>query len=88
VAGIPLNVVVRETVPHDGAGHDTLQLTPLFATSLVTVAVTCVVEVASTLAELAATATEIAGIVIVADPDAVGSLTEMAIIVTCKSLKG
>ena len=88
MVAIPLGVEVWENVPQGGEGHDTLHTTPLFAVSSVTVAVTCAVEFASTLAKLAATVTKIPGIVIVAELYALGSLTEVAVIVTCKSLEG
>jgi hypothetical protein len=57
VVGVPLGVVVGETVPHCAVEHDTLQVIPLFAASLVTVAVNCPVAPASTVAAAAETAT-------------------------------
>jgi hypothetical protein len=50
VVGVPLGVVVGATVPHCAVEQDTLQVTPLFAASLATVAVTCAVAPASTVA--------------------------------------
>lgn len=43
-------MVVGETDPHDAAEHETLQLTPLLAESLATVAVNCIVPAACTVA--------------------------------------
>jgi len=57
VVGVPLDVVVGETVPHCAAEQDTLQVTPLFAESLATVAVNCPVAPASTVAVVAETET-------------------------------
>ena len=50
-----------KTVPHIVAEHDTVQMTPLFAKSLVTVAVTCVVAPACTVVVPAETETMIGG---------------------------
>lgn len=57
----PLDVAVGETVPHGGTGHDTVQVTPLFAESLVTVAENCVVAPACTVAVACDIDTLIAG---------------------------
>jgi len=50
VVAVPLGVAVGETVPHAVAEQETVQLTPLLAESLRTVAVNCAVEPASTVA--------------------------------------
>jgi hypothetical protein len=79
---------VEETVPHDAAEHDTVQVTPLFAVSLVTVAVNCAVAPACSVAEFGVTATEIPGTVTVSEPETEGSLKEVAVNVTCRSFIG
>ena len=61
MAGVPLGVVVGETVPHCSAEQDTLQVTPLFAASLATVAVNCPVAPASTVAAAVETETLMCG---------------------------
>jgi hypothetical protein len=61
VVGVPLGVVVGETVPHCAAEQDTLQVTPLFAESLATVEVNCAVAPASTVAVAAETETLMGG---------------------------
>jgi hypothetical protein len=48
--GVPLGVVAGDTDPHCAAEHETLQLTPLLAESLATVAVNCIVPLACTVA--------------------------------------
>jgi hypothetical protein len=88
VVAAPLAVPVGKTEPHGVGEHDTVQLTPLFAGSLLTVAVNCAVAAACTDAEFGVTTTETPGIVMVTEPDTVGSLTEAAVTVTCKSLNG
>lgn len=50
MVAVPLGVAVGETVPHAVAEQETVQLTPLLAESLRTVAVNCAVEPASTVA--------------------------------------
>ena len=77
-----------KTVPHIVAEHDTVQMTPLFAKSLVTVAVNFAVAPASTVAVLGVTETAIPGITTVAKSDADAVVTEVAVMVTVKSLVG
>lgn len=86
----PLAVVARETVPHGDAEHTTVQVTPLFAESLLTVAVNCAVAPGDRVAELGATITVIAGTVTVmaADADFDVSANEVAVIVTVKPADG
>ena len=62
--------------------------TPALAGSKFTVAVICEVPVASTENELAESETATAAKVIVADPDFVESLAEVAAITTCVSALG
>jgi len=57
VAATPLVVVGGETDPQGVAEQDTVQLTPLFAASLVTVAVTCTLPPAGTVEGSSATDT-------------------------------
>jgi len=86
----PLAVAVGETVPHCAVEHDTVQVTPLFAGSFVTVAVKCAMPPGCTVPVSAETETAIAGTVtvMVAEPDADVSATEVAVTVTVKSLAG
>ena len=74
-------------MPHGaGAGeHDTVQLTPLLAGSLVTVAVNCAVAPASTVADWGTTETVVPGIVMLAEFAFDESATEVAVIVTVKA---
>jgi len=44
VVGVSLAVAAGETVPQAAAGHDTVQVTPRLAVSLLTVAATCAVS--------------------------------------------
>jgi hypothetical protein len=87
VVATPLAVVVGETVPHGVGEQDTVQVTPLFAESLVTVAVNCDVAPACTVAVLGVTETEtvLAGIVMVAEAAFDESATEVAVTVTVKA---
>jgi len=57
VAATPLVVVVGETDPHGVAEQDTVQVTPVFAKSLLIVAVTCTEPPAGTVGWLSATET-------------------------------
>ena len=75
-------------MPQGVAEHDTVQVTPLFAGSLVTVAVNFAVAPACIVAVLGATETTIAGITIVAKADAEVLATEVAVIVTVKLFVG
>jgi hypothetical protein len=87
VVATPLGVAGGETVPHGVGEHDTVQVTPLFAESLVTVAVNCDVAPACTVSVLGVTETEtvLAGIVMVAEAAFDESATEVAVIVTVKA---
>jgi len=70
VVATPLAVAVGETVPQGVGEQDTVQVTPLFTGSLVTVAVNCAVSPACTVAVLGVTETAIAaGTVIAAEFD-------------------
>jgi hypothetical protein len=64
------------------------QVTPPLLGSLLTVAVNCCVPPEGTAAELGAMETVIAGIVIVAEADTAGFVTEAAVSVTVKLLAG
>jgi hypothetical protein len=89
VVATPLAVTVGETAPQGAREHDTIQVTPLFAGSFVTVAVNCAVAPACTAAVLGVTETVIpAGTVTVADADAEVSATEVAVMVTVNLLAG
>lgn len=57
VAATPLAVAAGETDPHGAAEHDTVQVTPLFDESLMTVAVTCTEPPAGTVDGSSATET-------------------------------
>jgi hypothetical protein len=84
-------VDVGEMLPHCVAEHETDHVTPLFAGSLVTVAVNFDVPPACTVAVLGATATAIAipaGTVMVAEADAELLATELAVMVTVMLLEG
>lgn len=43
MVAVPLDVELGETVPQDAAEHETVQVTPLFVESFVTVDVNCAV---------------------------------------------
>ena len=79
-------------MPHGDAEHDTVQVTPSLAESLVTVAVNCAVVPAGTVAEFGATETVIVGkvtvTVMVAEANFDASATEVAVIVTVKPADG
>ena len=91
MAGAPL-AVVGVIVPQPGAQAAPpwvrVQVTPLFPASLLTVAVNACVAFTATLAMDGATATVIAGTVIVAEPILVTSAADFAVIVTVRSLTG
>ena len=84
----PLAVAVGETVPHGVGEHDTVQVTPLFAGSLLTVAVNCAVAAACTVAELGVTETVVPGTVMIAAFNTEVLATEVAVRVTVKLLAG
>jgi hypothetical protein len=80
--GVPLAVCTRETVPHGACGHETIQVTPAFAPSLVTVAENCARAPTISVADVDERLIVTAGTVIVATADFVGSLTEVAVRIT------
>ena len=86
----PLGVMAGETEPQSAAGHVTLQLTPIFAESPVTLAVTVVVpgiDVAvpgGTMAAADMAAIVIPGTVTIAPEVVPGLLTALAVMVTAK----
>jgi hypothetical protein len=90
VVAAPLAVVVGLKLPHDELPQVTDQVTPAFALSLLTVAVKAAVVLAATELGGLFRATEIgtAGVVMerVAVADLVGSVTEVAVIVTVAGL--
>lgn len=88
MVAVPLGVEVGATVPHGVAEHDTAQVTPLFAKSLVTAAVNCAVDPACTVAEEGATVTTTEGTVIVAEANFVVSVADVAVRVTVRLLDG
>ena len=89
MVAIPLAVAAGKTVPQGAAGHVTIQVTPLFAGSLVTVAVNFAVAPACTVAVLGVTETEIpAGTLMVAEFDAEVLAVDVAVMVTVKLLAG
>jgi len=53
--------VPGETLPHAAEEHETFQLTPAFPASLVTIATSCSVDPASTVAVFGETTTEMDG---------------------------
>ena len=76
-------------MPHGAGEHDTVHVTPLFAGSLVTVAVNLAVALACTAAVLGETETAIAaGTVMVAEFDTEVLAAEVAVMVTVKLLAG
>jgi hypothetical protein len=78
-----------ETVPQAAAEHDTVQVTPLFAGSLATVAVNFAVAPACTVAVLGETETAIpTATLMVAEADAELLATEVAVMVTVMLLEG
>lgn len=88
MVAVPLAVAVGETLPQGAVLHETVQFTPVFAAKFETVAVICVVCVASIFAEVGETETTIAGTVIVAEPDLVASAEEVAVSVKVRVLEG
>ena len=86
----PLAVTEGETVPHGAGAHDTVQVTPLFAVSLVTVAVKFAVAPTFTVFVVGVTDTVTAGegMVTIADAEAEELATEVAVMVTAKALAG
>ena len=84
-------MVPMPRLPHADAGQVMAQdagSTPLFAGSKLTVAVIVEMPVAPTKRGFAERETAIAAKVNATDPDFVGSLSDLAVIVTCTSLGG
>ena len=75
-------------MPHGAGEHDTVQVTPLFSGSLVTVAVNFAVAPAFTVAESGATETVVPGTVTAAEPDTAVLATVVAMMETVKSPAG
>ncbi len=92
MVGVPLVVVAGAIVPQVGEHGFTpcvrVQVTLWAPAPLLTVAVNCCVPLTGTLALAGATATVMAGTVIVAEPDLVLSATEVALMVTVRLLAG
>jgi hypothetical protein len=86
--GAPLAVAVGESMPQGAAEHDTAQVTPWFAGSLLTVAVNCAVVPAVTVAGVGATETVIPRTVTLVEFIAAELVTDAAVIVTPKSPAG
>jgi hypothetical protein len=85
----PLSVEAGDTLPHAVAEQATLQVTPAFPGSFVTVTVNCMLLVASTGSGLCgSTSTTIAGTVTRALATASVLATAVAVTVTCKSFAG
>jgi hypothetical protein len=92
VVSAPLAVLVGETVPQVGE-HAVpfwvrVHVTPALLLSLLTVAVNCSVVLICKLAVVGETEIVMAGTLIVAAIDLVGSATEVAVTVTARSLAG
>src|SRR6266852_4459473 len=90
--GVPLAEMVDEIVPHT-AEHTvppcvSVQVTPLLAGSLLTVAVNCCVRFAGSRVPAGAVDTVIAATVTLAEADAEVLETEVAVMVTVKLLAG
>jgi len=88
VAGVPLGVAAGEIVPHGGEAQSTFQLTPLFAGSLVTVAVNCALVPTGTVVGVGVTDTAIGGgvTVTVAEAAVEPAATAVAVILTSRLL--
>ena len=84
----PLAVAFGETLPQEDEEHETLQITPLLATSFVTAALNCALAPTFTVAAPGMTETVTTGTVTVAEAVFVPSLTEVAVSVTVKGLGG
>jgi hypothetical protein len=85
---MPLNVAVGEIVPHGAGEHETVQVTPLFPGSLLTVAVNGAILPVRTVAESGVTETVVPGTVTAAELDTAALATEVAVMVTAKSPAG
>jgi hypothetical protein len=88
VVGAPLAVETGKTLPQGPGEQESDHVTPLFATSLLTVAVNCVLVFPGTVRESDFMVTTIAGTVTTAPARAGGSATEVAVMVTSKSVAG
>jgi hypothetical protein len=88
VTAAPLAEAVGEIVPHGAVAQATVQETPLFVASLVTVAVNCAVVPAATVAVPGDTEMLSPGTVTFAEAAAPELVTEVAVIVTAKSPAG
>jgi len=89
VVAAPLAVVVGEILPQGAGEHDTLQLTPLWLGSLLTVATIFGTTVPACTDETSTvTETLIEGTVIVTVADFVASARDVAVTVTVRSLAG
>jgi hypothetical protein len=88
VTGAPLADVDAESVPQDDEEQVTVQVTPLFAKSFVTVAVSGTAAPGCTVAVPGTTETLIPGMVTFADAVATALETEVAVMVTAKSPTG
>jgi len=90
VVGTPLEVAVGEIVPQSAPEHETAHVTPLFARSLVTLAVNCTVVPAATVVGTGVIKTTgiTPGTVMPAEADADAEATEVAVSVTAKSVAG
>lgn len=84
----PLAVDVRDTVPHGVGEHETVQLTPLFPVSFISVAVRRVLPVPSTVPAAGTTVTPTEGTTKVADADLVVSVADVPVRVTVRLLAG
>ena len=82
--GAPLNVGLGAAFPQSTTLQDTVQVTPAFAGSPVTVAVNCAVAPACSVAVVGATVTVIPIIVTVVEPVAAELVTDAAVMVTTK----
>jgi hypothetical protein len=76
--------VTGATLPHGAAEQDTVQLTPAFPPSLVTLAVNWAVAPTAKLADVGATETEIAVTATAPEADLVLSATEVAVTLTLR----
>ena len=88
MVAVPLAVAVGETEPHGPGEHDTVQETPIFVGSLVSVAVICDVVPIGTVVGFAVTVTAVPRTVTVTKFDTEGLAREVAVMVTVWSLAG
>lgn len=83
-----LVALLRVPAPVAGEIVQELGLTPLFAGSLLTIAVIVEVPVAATVVGFAEREIVMAGTVMLAVPESAGLVTEVAVIITVKSVGG